>query len=89
MLELKRGRTYRAKKPRPVSSGCAVLVNDRTVMFVGATEIQYDGPAVKPGRHYPKVSKAAFLAWAERDVTAELPAGEYAQWPPVKREALP
>jgi len=76
-LEIKAGRTYRAKRPAN-SSG---LVNDRTVMWVGADTVQYDGPTVPFGRRYPKITKADFLKWADRDVTDELPQGEYATWP--------
>lgn len=84
-MEIKVGRTYRAKKPRE-STG---LVADRTVVWMDSfgTTIQYDGPSVKMGRHYPKVTRAQFEAWAERDVTDELPKGEYASWPPAKSAA--
>lgn len=74
---LVKGRTYRAKKPRPVDG----LVNDRTIIYVGWDIVQYDGPAVGFGRHYPKMKKEDFVNWAERDVTDELPDGEYAPWP--------
>lgn len=79
--ELRAGRTYRGKKPRPVSRGFDRLVNDRSIIWVGASEVQYDGPAVKRGSRYPRVDIAEFLAWADRDVTDELPAGQYAEWP--------
>lgn len=78
--ELQRGRTYRAKRPTE-SHG---LVNDRTILWVGADTIQYDGPSVSLGSNYPKVSKEKFLKWVDRDVTDELPKGEYAPWPPQK-----
>lgn len=80
MIELKVGRTYRAKKPAPIA-GYPALVNDRTIIWIGLTEVQYDGPAVGLGRRYPKVPKEKFIAWADRDVTDELPPGEYAVWP--------
>ena len=76
-LQLELGRAYRAKKPR--NSGG--LVNDRTIVWIGTFEVQYDGPAVKFGSKYPRISKEDFRAWAERDVTDELPKGEYANWP--------
>lgn len=79
-IELKVGRTYRAKKPRE-SHG---LVNDRTVLYIGANYVQYDGPAVAHGRHYPKVLTSDFLKWADRDVTDELSKNEYAPWPITK-----
>ena len=83
-LALVRGRTYRAKKP--ANSGG--LVNDRTIIFIGHFgSIQYDGPAVGHGRHYPTVEPEAFRKWADRDVTDELPEGEYAKWPIVTAAA--
>jgi hypothetical protein len=78
-LTLTVGRTYRAKKP----ANSRGLVNDRTILWIDSlgTVVQYDGPAVGMGRHYPKVSREDFLKWASRDVTDELPEGEYANWP--------
>ncbi|MEH3398773.1 hypothetical protein ELP90_10420 [Enterobacter hormaechei subsp. xiangfangensis] len=86
-LEIKVGRTYRAKRPRGTGTIFQPLVNDRTVIWIGMNELQYDGPAVKNGSHYPRISLEKFRAWAERDVTDELPPGEYAEWPILKREA--
>lgn len=82
-LELKVGKTYRAKKPRRAGRSFDSLINDRTIiwMSVGGSQIQYDGPAVGIGSNYPIVSREKFLAWADRDVTEELPQGEYASWP--------
>lgn len=77
-LKLKVGRTYRGKKPRCAGLG---YVNDRTVLYLGAYSVQYDGPSVKNGSRYPTVDITEFLAWADRDVTDELPPGEYARWP--------
>nr|WP_279077291.1 hypothetical protein [Hafnia alvei] len=76
-IKLAAGRTYRAKKPR----NAGWLVNDRTVIYIGSDSLQYDGPSVKAGSKYPSVSKVKFIEWADRDVTDELPAGEYAEWP--------
>lgn len=75
-MELKVGRTYRAKKPGHSQE----LVNDRTIKWIGLEEVQYDGPAVAFGRRYPKVSREKFLAWAGSDVTEELPQNEYETW---------
>lgn len=83
-LELKVGRTYRAKRPAAAGDYLSPLVNDRTIVWLGMLEVQYDGPSVGFGRHYPKVSIEAFLKWAARDVTDELPDGEYAKWPLAK-----
>lgn len=79
-LELKIGRTYRAKKPAKAGDWRNPSINDRTIKWIGFEEIQYDGPSVKIGARYPKVSIEKFLSWADRDVTDELPEGEYAQW---------
>lgn len=79
-IELVRGRSYRAKKP--ANSGG--LVNDRQIIYIDERIVQYDGPAVGFGRHYPKVDRAKFEAWAGSDVTDSLPNGEWASWPPPK-----
>ena len=79
-LELKIGRTYRAKKPRKAGDWQQPLVNDRTIKWMNSEEVQYDGPSVAIGRNYPRVSIEKFLAWADKDVTDLLPEGEYAQW---------
>ncbi|RSW98803.1 hypothetical protein EGH53_03270 [Klebsiella aerogenes] len=78
--ELKIGRCYRAKKPRPAGQ-FASYANDRQVMRIGSTTVQYDGPSVHAGCHYPTISKEKFLAWASHDVTDELPPGEWQIWP--------
>lgn len=77
-LELKVGRTYRAKKPGMAGGA---YVNDRTILYIGTYTVQYDGPCVREGARYPTVDIADFQAWADRDVTDELPPGEYARWP--------
>lgn len=83
-MEIEVGRVYRAKKPREVVG----LVNDRAVLWINGLRsvVQYDGPAVANGRHYPKVSMEAFLAWAGEDITGKLPEGRWADWPIVKGE---
>ena len=84
VLELKVGRTYRAKRPRANGWLFNPLVNDRTIMWIGLLEVQYDGPSVAFGRNYPRVTIEAFRKWADRDVTDELPPRDWAPWPPVK-----
>lgn len=79
-LELKVGRTYRAKKPTKAGDWRAPQINDRTITWMGFEELQYDGPSVGIGKRYPKVTHEKFLAWAAKDVTEELPPGEYAKW---------
>jgi hypothetical protein len=76
--DLKVGRCYRAKRPGGV--GFPALTNDRQIKFIGGDSVQYDGPSVATGRHYPTVKIDAFLRWAHCDVTDELPKGEWASW---------
>jgi hypothetical protein len=76
------GRVYRAKRPAPADrtfSNQDGFYNDRQVVWIGAfgTEVQYDGPAVANGRHLPKIAMDAFLKWADKDVTDQLPAGAW------------
>ena len=61
MLTLTVGRTYRAK--RPANSGGRV--NDRTIVWKSqdGSLVQYDGPAVRFGAHYPKVTSDKFSEW--------------------------
>ncbi len=72
------GRTYRGKSPGYAKG----FVNDRTVIWVDRVNhrVQYDGPAVSLGRARPIVTLENFCEWALRDVTEQLPAGEYQQW---------
>ncbi|MFG1599488.1 hypothetical protein [Klebsiella quasipneumoniae] len=81
LLEIKVGRTYRAKRPRAAGTVIEPLVNDRTVTWCSEKSVQYDSPSVSFGRHYPMVSIEKFRSWASHDVTDELPQGEYAPWP--------
>lgn len=75
-LELKVGRVYRAKRPARVRGA----INDRQIIWIDSLGVilQYDGPAVRAGLHYPKMTCEAFHKWAARDVTDELPSGEWA-----------
>lgn len=77
-MDVKVGRTYRGKTPGYAKG----FVNDRTVIWVDRKrlELQYDGPAVSLGRARPIVPLAEFVKWAGRDITEQLPAGEYQQW---------
>lgn len=79
-LKLEVGRVYRGKRPR----NCSGLTNDRVITHIGWNHVQYDSPSVAMGRHYPSVTKEAFLTWAARDVTEEMPAGEWIDFPPPK-----
>lgn len=72
------GQVWRAKRP----ANAGGLVNDRQIKWISSFDgaIQYDGPAVANGRHYPKVSAEQFEKWAGREVADELPEGEWATW---------
>jgi hypothetical protein len=60
--ELQQGATYRAK--RPVENYITGEFNDRTILRLWDTTLQYDGPAVALGRHYPTTTIEKFLCWA-------------------------
>jgi hypothetical protein len=79
-LTLVVGHVYRAKKPRPAGGILFPVYNDRVIIWIGETTVQYDGPAVPEGRHFPRVKKEAFLKWAAKDVTNELPPGRWKSW---------
>jgi hypothetical protein len=81
--DLKIGRVYRARRPAGVGHIFDALTNDRQIRWIGLEgTIQYDSPSVSNGRKYPKVTTEAFLKWASRDVTDELPDnGDWARWP--------
>jgi len=78
--DIKIGRCYRGKKPAPCRADG--MVNDRQVRWMSADlkELQYDGPAVQEGHHYPRLSMLAFLEWASHDVTDDLPPGDWQSW---------
>jgi hypothetical protein len=65
------GATYRAKSPVRTGTIFCPMWNDRTILWIGIGEVQYDGPAVKFGRKYPRVKTEAFLRWAGRKMAEE------------------
>lgn len=73
------GKCYEAKRPALCGNIFESYVNDRQVIWISSDKslVQYDSPSVKNGRNYPKVSMEKFLNWAARDVTAEIPKGEW------------
>lgn len=75
-LELIVGHVYEAKRPRSVGL-FEPLMNDRQIKWIGFDQVQYDSPSVALWRKYPTVSKEAFLKWAARDITKEMPPGEW------------
>lgn len=77
------GRVYRAKRPRPIGF-LEPLYDDRVVVWLGIDQVQYDSPSVKAGRRLPVIALERFIKWADRDVTDELPPGEWASYPQTK-----
>jgi hypothetical protein len=61
------GKTYRAKRP---TYNFYREPNDRTVVWMGESQVQYDGPSIPNGRRLPIVPMAAFLKWAGSVVEA-------------------
>lgn len=72
-MDIQKGRVYRAKKP----ANCGGYYNDRQVLYLSDSVVQYDGPAVANGRRYPKVARDVFERWAGEDVTDKLPDGDW------------
>lgn len=88
---IQQGRVYRAITPR--SCGATLhnqggWVNDRVVLRVNLVggDVQYDGPAVANGRHYPKCTLQSFKDWAGSDVTDIMPEGQWQAWPVPETE---
>ncbi|MFA5458353.1 MAG: hypothetical protein WC261_12065 [Synergistaceae bacterium] len=72
------GHTYSAKKRKLVwYLGFDPLVNDRQILHISSTMVQYDSPTVKIGRLRPHIPIHTFLKWAKEDVTDEMPNGEW------------
>lgn len=86
--ELKVGRTYRAKRPRPVHTLDGSFINDRQILYISLLDetLQYDSPSVKFNSNYPEISIEKFLNWADKDVTDELPKGEWERYSSLKRK---
>ena len=76
--EIKVGRTYSAKRQR-IDGLFEPLICDRQVLWVDSfgITVQYDSPSVKNGKNYPKVSMEKFLKWADKDITDQMPKGEW------------
>ena len=53
-MELKVGHTYRAKKPRQVGNTIGGYFNDREIIGLTDTEVQYDTPSMIGNRDYPR-----------------------------------
>lgn len=75
--DLKPGNVYEAKHPRSCKGMSDLVWNDRQIRWVGSGEVCYDCPAVKPGKGYPVISVEKFIKWAGKDITEEMPEGEW------------
>lgn len=80
-MELIAGHTYEARKPK-ASGVFNPLYNDRQIVYINWTErkVQYDSPTVAMGRRLPFTSFEKFEKWAGRDVTEEMPEGQWRPW---------
>lgn len=75
--DLKLNHVYAAKHPRRCGTVFRPVWNDRMIIYIDDTIVQYDSPTVRRGQHYPKVPRDKFLAWAGEDVTAQTPDGDW------------
>ena len=64
---LKVGKLYRAKRYRKFWYGN----NDRIILWMSDTELQYDSNTIRQGWSYPKTSIEKFLKWAKCEVIEE------------------
>lgn len=81
-MDLVVGHIYRAKKPK-----CVRLFregdfyDDRQILYIGTTSLQFNSVTVISGRRYPMIDRERFEKWAGEDVTEGYPKGEWAPWP--------
>lgn len=71
------GHAYEAKRPARVGNIFDPLWNDRQIVWTNGEYVQYDSPSVANGRRLPKVTHEQFRRWAARDITAQMPKGEW------------
>lgn len=72
-MDIIRGRVYRAKRPVAASYG---LADDRRVTFATSLQVGYTAPSGGA----KTVSREDFEKWAARDVTNEVPLGDWAPY---------
>jgi hypothetical protein len=82
--DVKVGRYYEARRPRVIHTYWGRFKNDRQIRWISSDReyVQYDGPAVPVGGHYPKVLMVVFLKWAGIDITEIMP--ENLEWRKVE-----
>jgi hypothetical protein len=71
--DLIKNHIYSAKRKQYL--GFHDMINDRMIIWMSETKIQYDSPTIRDGRHYPTIPIEQFLKWAKEDVTPKLPIG--------------
>lgn len=76
-IDLITGHVYEAKRKKECGDIFNPVWNDRQIVWIGPFLVQYDSPTVTNGRKYPTVSIDAFLKWAKRDVTEDMPKGDW------------
>ena len=71
--DLKVGSTYRAKRYKEVMISFNRLGsnNDRIIVWMSDTKVQYDSDTVKMGRRFPIVDIEKFLRWAKEEIKEE------------------
>jgi hypothetical protein len=81
-LAIVRNHIYRAKKPKRLTLWVYPhdVYDDRMVLYVSETGVQYDSPTVLNNRKYPTIDRAKFEAWAGSDVTDGYPNGYWQEY---------
>ena len=51
--------------------------NAKNIEVIWDYKIQYDSPALKFGKKYPSITLTKFLKWAGKEITDEMPKGEW------------
>ena len=76
--DLKTNHVYSAKRPRTIRNLWVFPVyNDRAILWIGETTLQYDAPTVRDANKFPRITIKRFLEWADKDVTTECSDGEW------------
>lgn len=73
--DLKINHVYSANKQRKCGLFNQVW-NDRMIIWLGESTLQYDSPTIRLGQNYPQITIEKFLDWTGnngRDVTNETP----------------
>ena len=68
-LTLAVGRLYKGRRRR--QNPFTGEYDDRIILYLDETTVQYDSYFVDSGRHYPKTTRVAFLRWAKEEVVEQ------------------